>query len=148
MALRTTMLAALLAASLAHGPARAAQDVQQTIPFPTLGSPQLAIEAWDALGRDGNGMFGYVFRIAGGGDTFALTTRSGATGLESFDLYFYEQGVGNRPGALIEPPHDLCPGGQLVCNKFGDVPANAAWAVVTLGTGANGTFRYQSPRPA
>jgi hypothetical protein len=104
-----------------------------TISSPTFGSPAIPRLVSYATGT--NGAFGWVFALKPGMKRFSLAAEVAPTGLEDFDIFFY---------ASIDPVAEpVAPAyanqGPVVDEA---IPADAAYAVVTLATGAQGTFRY------
>lgn len=131
-----TVLAGSLTVALALSalPARAAtQEVIGLIIAPTFGSPALARSAY-AAGQ--NGITGYVLTLAAGTTVFSLTAHVKPTGMEDFDVFFYSR----LDDPVVAP---LTPTYAGAGDEIGrPIPAGAAFAVVTLSTGANGSFRY------
>lgn len=103
--------------------------------------PTVARAAWEANPRN-NGLTGWVFRLDGGADdaTYSAVVERGATGVETIDLYFYEDlGDGSGPGrpcnvavtdeTLKTESGTICPGPQV-----------GAWGVAVLVAGADARF--------
>ncbi|HEX9695744.1 MAG TPA: hypothetical protein VGB64_05455 [Actinomycetota bacterium] len=135
-----TSAAALLVALLLSGMPARAETVNGTIMLPDFGSPSIGRLLYSETGT--TGMVGYVFRLAAK-TSFSLVKTSTPTGLESFDIFFYDE-VGGKPGNSLNPIYNACPSQDPFCNKAGPIPAGAKWAVVSLVLGVNGSFRYTS----
>lgn len=136
--LRRVFTVSLVIAALASGSPARAETLVKPIMLPDYGSPSIGRTLHAATGQTGT--IGYVFRLVAK-NSFTLTIAGAPTGLESFDIFFYDE-VNGLPGNPVGEAYNRCPGGALVCNKSGPIPAGAKWAVVSLVAGVNGTFRY------
>lgn len=139
-AVRKIITLLLLAASLLAGSPVRAESFNGTIMLPDFGTPSAGRLMYTQSGGAINGIVGYVFKL-GAKSNFTLRETGGMTGIESFDIFFYDEQNG-MPGNSLEPVYNRCPAQELFCDKAGPIPAGAKWAVITLVLGANGTFRY------
>lgn len=131
----TLMVAALLFSAVpAH-----AQTVNGFIMLPDFGTPAIARTYYTQTST--NGPFGYVFRVTTKGSFSLRTLPGGGTGVESFDIFFYDDASG-KPGNALNPAYNTCPSQEITCDKAGAIPAGAKWGIITLVLGYNGTFRY------
>ena len=103
--------------------------------------PSVPHAVW-ASGARSNGIVGWVFRVPPTADeaTYQMLVTGGATGLETTDVYFYEDWPnGSGPGtpcairvareSLEGESGTICPGPQV-----------PAWGIVVLVAGTNATF--------
>lgn len=141
---RRLIIPLLLMAALAPLRAHAA-TVSGSVILPSFGTP--AIARLGALVDDEErlqGIAGYVFSLPAKCNPscpqFTLRRTGGMTGMEDFDLFFYESlegPTGTTAGSA------MCTTSNPVCQ--GTVPLRANYAIVTLSLGFAGTFTYSNP---
>lgn len=136
--MRRLFIPLLLLAALIPG--RASAAVNGSVMVPTFGTPALARYTWAVDSSRTQGILGFVFSISARNVQYTLQRTGGMTGMEDFDLFFYQSldGLtGTTAGAA------QCTTTNPVCR--GTVPPNANFAIVTLSVGAAGTFVYSNP---
>lgn len=139
--MRKLMATLMLAATMLAGSPARAEVVTRTIMLPDFGTPSIGRLLYTQSGGSINGVVGFVFKLQAKSNFTLTRTGGGTTGVESFDIFFYDEQNG-MPGTSLEPVYNRCPAQEVFCDKAGPIPAGAKWAVVTLVLGANGTFRY------
>jgi hypothetical protein len=148
---RVALAAALVgAAGAPHASAQAGAQVQQvegTILAPLRFAADPNYSSWPGGQRQvwtiagSNGHVGYTIELdeAASGGTFTLDVVSGTTGLEDLDIAFY---------ASFNP---VVSGATYMERKAGGeaatIPDGSRFAVITMFTGANATFRFTSYAP-
>ncbi|MGH2829206.1 MAG: hypothetical protein ACRDJM_01855 [Actinomycetota bacterium] len=133
------LLIAIVLAALGPMPAGAA-TVSGSVMLPSFGTPSIARYLSQTGEEVFQGLTGYVFALPAWNVPFTLRRISGATGLEDFDLFFY-QSLDGLTGQTAGPA--MCTTSNPVCQ--GNVPFNARFAIVTLSLGLAGTFTYSNP---
>lgn len=132
---RPVLLACVVVLCAGFAPARAETTVPGTVIAPVPAGPSLARQMYlfsDKL----DGVAGDVIGLTPSAEprSFDLNVTSGATGDEDLDVYFYTSLDGT--GAPCARDADATADG----GEEGTMCAGAAWAIVTLFSGADATF--------